>query len=119
MHLEHLQAVLKEFDLTSAPNETTLIGYFREGLYPSIRAQLDHQGRDLDRREEVVKKTGNVEAKANLQSLFYVKVIDARCPRGHCLSAKKDKENTYRESQNDVSKDKGKAKSHSSSASAN
>ncbi len=41
-HLEHLQAVLKEFDPSGAPNETTLIRYFREGFRPSIRAQLDH-----------------------------------------------------------------------------
>ncbi len=27
-HLEHLQAVLKEFDPTGAPNEITLICYF-------------------------------------------------------------------------------------------
>ncbi len=37
-HLEHLQAVLKEFDSTGAPNETTLIRYFQEKLHPSIRA---------------------------------------------------------------------------------
>ncbi len=47
-HLEHLQTVLKEFDPSGAPNETTLIRYFREGLCPSIRAQLDNRGRDLD-----------------------------------------------------------------------
>ncbi len=65
-HLEYLQAVLKEFDLTSAPNETILIHYFRKGLRPSIRAQLDHRGRDIDVWEEVVEKTGDVEAKTNL-----------------------------------------------------
>ncbi len=42
-HLEHLQAVLKEFDPSGAPNETILIRYFREGLRPSIQAQLDHR----------------------------------------------------------------------------
>ncbi len=41
-HLEHLQAVLKEFDPTGTSNKTILIHYFREGLHPSIRAQLDH-----------------------------------------------------------------------------
>ncbi len=35
-HLEHLQAVLKEFDPSSAPNKITLICYFQEGLRPSI-----------------------------------------------------------------------------------
>ncbi len=41
-HMEHLQVVLKEFDPTGALNETTLIRYFRDGLRPFIRAQLDH-----------------------------------------------------------------------------
>ncbi len=118
-HLEHLQVVLKEFDPTGAPNETTLIRYFREGLRPSIRAQLDHRGRDLDGWEEVVEKAGDVEAKANLQPPFYIRDIDARCPKSYCPSAKKDKEDTYREPQNEASKDKDKAKPHSSSTSAN
>ncbi len=47
-HLEHLQAVLKEFDPTNAPNKTTLICYLQERLYPSIQAQLDHWRWDLD-----------------------------------------------------------------------
>ncbi len=37
-HLKYLQAVIKEFDPTSASNKTTLIHYFQEGLRPSIRA---------------------------------------------------------------------------------
>ncbi len=111
--------MLKEFDPIGAPNETALIRYFREGLRPSIRAQLDHRGRDLDGWEEVVEKAGDAEAKANLQPPFYIRDIDARCPKGHRPLAKKDKENTYREPQNEVSKDKNKAKSHNSSASAN
>ncbi len=44
-----------------------------------------------------MEKAGNVKAKANLQPPFYVRDIDARCPKGHCLSAKKNKEDTYRE----------------------
>ncbi len=39
---------MKEFDPTGAPNKTTLIRYFQDGLRPSIRAQLDHRGQDLD-----------------------------------------------------------------------
>ena len=31
-HLEHLQAVLQEFDSVAAPNKDTMIRYFREGL---------------------------------------------------------------------------------------
>ncbi len=114
-HLEHLQAVLKEFDPSGAPNKTTLIRYFRERLRPSIWAQLDHRGQDLDGWEEVVKKLSDVEAKANLQPPFYVRDIDARCPKGH-RPLSKNKEDTYQEPQSKVSKDKDKAKSHNSTS---
>ncbi len=89
--------MLKEFDPFGAPNETTPIRYFQEGLRPSIRAQLDHQRRDLDGWEEVVEKAGDAEAKANLQPPFYIRDINVRYPKGHRSSAKKDKEDTYRE----------------------
>ncbi len=58
--------MLKNFDPTGTPNEITFIRYFQKRLCPSIRAQLDHQERDLDGWEEVVEKTSDVEAKANL-----------------------------------------------------
>ncbi len=64
----------------------------------------------------MVEKAEDVEAKANLQSPFYVMEIDARCPKSHCPLAKKDKKNTYREYRNEASKDKGKAKSHNSTS---
>ncbi len=35
-HLEHLQAVLKEFEPSDAPNKITFIRYFQEGLRPFI-----------------------------------------------------------------------------------
>ncbi len=110
--------MLKEFDPSDVPNETTLIRYFREGLGPSIRAQLDYRGQDLDGWEEVVEKAGDVEAKANLQPPFYVMDIDARYPKSH-YPLSKTKENTYRERQSEASKDKDKAKSHNYSTSAN
>ncbi len=66
-----------------------------------------------------MEKTGDVEAKANLQLSFYIKDIDTRYPKHHRLSAKKDKEDTYQELQNETSKDKNKAKSYSSSTFAN
>ncbi len=66
-----------------------------------------------------MEKADNVEAKINLQPPFYVRDIDASCLKGHHPSAKKNKEDTYRKPQNEASKDKNKAKSHSSSPSAN
>ncbi len=66
-----------------------------------------------------MEKAGDVEAKANLQPPFDVRDIDVRCPKGHRLSTKKDKKDTYREPQNEASKNRDKAKSHSSSTSVN
>ena len=65
-HLEHLQAILKEFDLTTAPNEKTLICYFQEGSCPFIRAQLDNKRQDLNIWDKVVEKAVDAEAKAGL-----------------------------------------------------
>lgn len=45
---EYLQIVLKEFNPTATSNEETLIYYFRERLYLSMRALLDNEGHDLD-----------------------------------------------------------------------
>ncbi len=66
-----------------------------------------------------MEKAGDAEAKTNLQPSFYVRDIDAWCPKGHRPSSKKDKEDTYREPQSEASKDKDKATSHNSSTSAN
>ncbi len=60
----------------------------------------------------MVEKTGNIEAKANLQPPFYVRDIDTKCPKGHCPSAKKEKKDTYQEP-NDKASNKNKAKSNS------
>ncbi len=67
----------------------------------------------------MVKEVDDAEAKVNLQSPFYIREIDSKCPKDHRLSIKKDKKNTYREPQNEISKNKDKAKSHSFSTSAN
>ncbi len=118
-YLEYLQAVLKEFDPTGIPNKITPICYFQEGPRPSIRAKLDHQGRDLDMWEEVMEKADDVKAKANLQPPFYVREIDSRYSKDYCLLTKKDKEDSYWKPRNETSKDKDKTKSHNSSTSAN
>ena len=82
-HLEHLQTVLKEFDPVAAPNEEVLIRYFRDGLRPSIRAQVDEHGRDLDIWEEAIEKAIDAEAKADRQPQCLMRDMDNRCPRGH------------------------------------
>lgn len=42
-----------------------------------------------------MRKTRDVEVKANLQPPFYVKEIDSKCLKDHCSSVKKDKEVGY------------------------
>ncbi len=64
----------------------------------------------------MVEKAGDVEVKVNLQPPFYVREINARCPKSHHLSVKKDKENIYWECRDKASKDKDKAKSHNFSS---
>ena len=90
-HLEHLQAVLGEFDPVAAPNDDSLIRYFREDLRPSIQAQLDARGRDLDSWDEVVEKAVDAEAKASLQLPSRTREIDFRCPRDERPSKTNDK----------------------------
>ena len=91
-HLEHLQAVLKEFDPAAAPNEEIMIRCFREGLRPSIQAQLDARGRDLDSWEEAVEKAVNAEAKASLQSPASTRDMDSRCPQGSRPAKREEKD---------------------------
>lgn len=68
-----------------------MICYFYKRLHPFIQIQLDHQKRDLDFWEEIVKKVVNVKVKANLQLPFGIKKIDSKCPKYYKLIAKKDK----------------------------
>ena len=83
--MEHLQAVLREFDSVAAPNDDSLIQYFKESLRPSIRAQLDARGQELDSWDEVVEKAVDAEAKASLQLYSRTRKIDFKCPRGKRL----------------------------------
>lgn len=62
-HLEHLQSILLEFDADGAPEESDQIRFFREGLKPSIKAQMEQRGRESDDGEMMIEKA--VEAEAN------------------------------------------------------
>ena len=82
-HLEHLQSILLEFDAEGAPEESDLIRFFREGLKPSIKAQMEQRGRELDSWEELVEKAIDAEAKASLQPQSILREMDQRCPHGN------------------------------------
>ena len=80
-HLQHLQSILSEFDRT--PDELTMICYFREGLKPSIKVEMEQQDRESMDFEEMVQRAVNAEAKAGLRSSSMVRDSDIRCSRGH------------------------------------
>ena len=82
-HLQHLQSILAEFDTVGAPDESTMIRYFREGLKPSIKVEIEQQDRASTSFEEMVQRAVNAEAKAGLRSSIMVRDADSRCPRGH------------------------------------
>ena len=63
--------------------------------------------------EEVIEKAGDVEAKANLQPLFYVCEIDFRSPQDHRLLSKKDQKNTQQEHHNEAPKKKAQSQTSS------
>lgn len=111
LDLEHLQAVLKEFDLIAGPDEDVLIRYFCKKLCLSLLAQMDYQNRDLDLQEDAIEKTVKAEAKAVLQLVSEIRKIDSWCSWGDRLLMKKDKE--HETSRND------KTKSHSPPANIN
>lgn len=82
-HLEHLQAILLEFDADGAPEESELIRFFREGLKPSVKAQMEQCSRELDSWDELVEKAIDAEAKASLQPAPILRKMDQRCPQGN------------------------------------
>ena len=94
-HLEHLKVALKEFDLAVTLNKEIMIRYFREGLRPSIRAQLNARGRKLDSWKEAIEKTVDIEANALLQSSSSTRKMDSSCPQGN-KPAKKEKKDSKR-----------------------
>ena len=82
-HLQHLQSILSEFDPIRTPNKLTMICYFREGLKPFIKVEMEQQDQESMDFEEMVQRAVNAEAKAGLRSSTMVRESDARCPRGH------------------------------------
>ena len=100
-HLEHLQAVLQEFDPAATPNKEIMIWHFREGLKPSVQAQLDTRGWNQDSWEETVKKAVNAEAKALLQSSSSICDMDSRCLRKNRPARKEKKDSGRKNKSND------------------
>ena len=75
-HLEYLQSILLEFNADGAPKEGTMIRYFREGLKPSIWAEIEQRSRELDSFKELVEKAVDAKAKAALRPRSYIRETD-------------------------------------------
>ena len=88
-HLEYLQSILIEFDSEWAPEEGTMIRYFREGLRPSIRVKMEQRGRELNSFEELVEKTVETKAKAALRPRSYACETNQHCLQDSQSSAAK------------------------------
>ena len=63
-----------------------MICYFRRGLKPSIKVEIEQQDRKSMEFKEMVQRIVNAEAKAGLRSSTMVRDSDIYCPRGHCPS---------------------------------
>ena len=60
-----------------------MICYFREGLKPSIKVEIEQQDREAMDFEEMVQRVVKAKAKAGLKSSAMVRDLDICCPRGH------------------------------------
>ena len=81
-HLKHLQSILLEYDPIGAPGEPTMLRYFREGLRPSIRVELEHRDLELESFEQLIKKVVEAEGKASLRPRTTTWEMDQHCSRG-------------------------------------
>ena len=71
-----------EFDLVATSTKLTMVKYFKEGLKPSIKAEMDQDTTYLDNYEELVAKSVRAEAKAGLQPSYYMRETDIQVLRG-------------------------------------
>ena len=85
-HFEHLQSILLEYDPIGAPAKPTILRYFREGLIPSILAELQNEDLELENFVQIIKKAVVAEAKANLRPRATTRDMDQHCPRGSRLA---------------------------------
>ena len=62
-----------------------MICYFRKGLKPFIKVEIEYQDRESIKFEEIVQKTVNIKAKAGLRFSTMVRDLDIWCLRDHCF----------------------------------
>ena len=76
MHLKYLQFILIEFDPDFTLEENTMIWYFRKGIRPSVRVQIEQRSQELNNFKKMVEKTVNAKAKAALWPRSYARNIN-------------------------------------------
>ena len=103
-HFQYLQSILSEFDPIWTLDKLTMICYFREGLKPSIKIEMEQQDRESVDFEEIVQRIVNAEAKTGLRSSTMVRESDAHCPKGYRPS-----HNTFLKVQTQGSKDSSRS----------
>ena len=102
--------IFQKFDSATTPNKEIIIRFFQKGLKPSIWAKLHTRSRELDLREEIVKKAVNVEAKTLLQSASSTCNIDLRCLQENRPTKKENKDSGKTKSTNISSVDTSNGK---------
>ena len=60
-----------------------MLKYFREGLKPSVLAELKHQDLELESFNQMVKKAVDAEAKSALRPRSSTKKMDQNCSQGN------------------------------------
>ena len=63
-----------------------MLKYFREGLKPSVLAELEHQDLQLESFDQMVKNSVNAKAKSAFRPLSSTKKMDQNCPQGNRLA---------------------------------
>lgn len=66
IQLEHLQFILKEFDVNKISKETDLICYFQEAFKPSIQVEIENQIKEYEDWNVLIQKVIAVEVKSAL-----------------------------------------------------
>ena len=61
-----------------------MLKYFREGLRPLIRVELEYRDLELESFKQLVKKVVEAEGKASLQPRTTTREIDQYCPQDNC-----------------------------------
>ena len=78
-HLEHLQSILLEYNPVRTPTESTMLRYIREGLKPSVLAELGYRDLELESFNQMVKKVVDAKTKSALRSCSNIKEMDQSC----------------------------------------